>query len=465
MRMLMCFKIILIGMILPHPILGQTLEDYLELATEQNPRVKSAFLAYQASLQRVPQVGALPDPQLSLGLFLRPMEQMMGNQVAQVSLMQMFPWFGTLDAAKEEAALMAKAKFHTFLDVKSSIRYETKALWYALYQIEVEQHITNENLKILRTLETLALNRFKSGATEGTVTTVVGKRMDQKQMPLEATGGMGQMNTPAQASQMKQGKAEASNMGGTGNSGLVNVLRIQMKILELENKLYQFTDTRKVLLVQFNKLWDGPQDTKVVLRDSLQAEPMPVPLAQLPDSIVNHNPMLKMLEAEEAGFLAMAKMNRKMRFPMIGVGAQYGLLKPRSGNLNPMNGRDMWMPMVSMTVPIWRKKYQASITEAELKQEAVTEDHREAQNALMVGYEEALKDFRNAERTRGLYEKQMVLADQALNILTASYGAGGNDLEDVLQMQLQLLDYRLAHVKAVVDQNVSVAKLERLMGR
>jgi len=465
MSIWMCFKILLVGLLLTTSGFGQTLENYLELATEQNPRIKSAFLAYQSSLQRVPQVGALPDPQLSLGFFLRPMEQMMGNQVAQVSLMQMFPWFGTRDAAKDEASLMAKAKFNSFLDVKSSIRYETKAIWYALYLIDVEQRITRENLHILRTLEALALNRFKSGATEGNVTTVVGVGMDQRSMPSEVSGEMGQMNPPLQTTQMKQGNAMPSNMGGQGSRGLVDVLRIQMKILDLENKLHQLTDTQKVIIAQFNKLLDRTQDLAVVLSDSLKAEPMPVSLAQLPDSIVNNNPMLKMLEAEEAGFLAQAKMNRKMSFPMMGVGVQYGLLKPRDGNLNPMNGRDMWMPMVSMTLPVWRKKYQASVKEAELKQEAVSEDRQETQNALMVSHEEALKDFKDAERRRGLYEKQVLLADQALNILTVSYGAGDNDLEDVLQMQLQLLDYRLAYVNAVVDQNISVARLERLMGR
>ena len=465
MKITMCFKVLLVGLVLAHPAYGQQLEGYLELATEQNPRLKSAFLAYQSSLQRVPQVGALPDPQLSLGYFLRPMEQMMGNQVAHVSLMQMFPWFGTRAAAKDEASMMAKAKFNAFLDVKSAIRYETKATWYALYLIEEDRRITDENVEILRTLETIALSRFKSGATEGAVTTRVGETMNQKPMSPETSGGMGQMNTPSQAPKMKQGNAMGANMGGQSSSGLVDVLRIQMEILELENKQYQLADARHVLMAQFNKLLNRPLETEVVLGDSLMVVSMPVPLAQMPDSIVKNNPMLGMLQAEEAVFLAQAKMNQKMGFPMIGVGAQYGILKPRAGNLNPMNGRDMWMPMVSMNLPIWRKKYRASVKEAQLKQEAVTEDQRDTQNALMVSQEEALKDFRDAERRMALYERQTMLALQTLHILMASYGAGGNEFEDVLQIQSKLLNYRLAHLNAVVDQNISVARLERLMGR
>ncbi len=464
MKRTVCFKILLVGWILVYPAYGQQLDSYLELAVEQNLRLKSAFLTYQSALQKVPQVGALPDPQLSLGYFLRPMEQMMGNQVAQISLMQMFPWFGTRAAAKDEASLMAKAKFNTFLDVKSAIRYETKTTWYALYLLEEERRITDENLKILKTLEAIALSRFKSGATEGSATKRVIERGDQT--PMNVSGGMEQMPTPPQDPKMNPDNAMRGNMdGGQGNSGLVDVLRIQMEILELENKRYLLTDARQVLQVQFNKLLNRPSETEVVLDDSLHATPMPVPLAQMPDSIFQNNPMLGMLQAEEEAFLAQAKMNQKMGLPMIGVGAQYGILKPRAGNLNPMNGKDMWMPMVSMNIPIWRKKYRAAVNEVQLKRDAVMEDHRETQNKLMIIQEEALKDFRDAERRRELYERQTQLAHQALNILTASYGAGGNDFESVLQMQSKLLAYRLAHMTAVVDQNVSVAQLERLMGR
>ena len=62
-------------------------------------------------MQKVPQVGSLPDPELSLGVFLSPMELVSGNQVADIRLMQMFPWFGVLKNAKDEMSLMANAKY------------------------------------------------------------------------------------------------------------------------------------------------------------------------------------------------------------------------------------------------------------------------------------------------------------------------------------------------------------------
>ncbi|HCY40707.1 MAG TPA: hypothetical protein DHV48_05030, partial [Prolixibacteraceae bacterium] len=84
-----------------------SLSVYLELAAKNNPGVKAAFSQYLAALEKVPQVGSLPDPQGSLDFFLKPMELLAGNQVGSVSVMQMFPWFGTLKLAKDEASLMA----------------------------------------------------------------------------------------------------------------------------------------------------------------------------------------------------------------------------------------------------------------------------------------------------------------------------------------------------------------------
>ena len=74
--------------------------NYLEIAAKNNPTVLQRFSEYQAALQKIPQVGSLPDPELSAGVFLSPMELVSGNQVADLRLMQMFPWFGVLKICK-----------------------------------------------------------------------------------------------------------------------------------------------------------------------------------------------------------------------------------------------------------------------------------------------------------------------------------------------------------------------------
>ena len=120
------------------------------------------FAEYQAALQKIPQAGSLPDPELSVGVFLSPMELVNGNQVADIRLMQMFPWFGVLKNAKDEMSLMAKAKFELFRDAKLQVFYDVQRNWYELYKVQKDINISEKNIEILKIIERLALVKFKS---------------------------------------------------------------------------------------------------------------------------------------------------------------------------------------------------------------------------------------------------------------------------------------------------------------
>ena len=140
--------------------------NYLEIAAKNNPTVLQKFTEYQAALQKIPQVGSLPDPELSVGVFLSPMELVNGNQVADIRLMQMFPWFGVLKNAKDEMSLMAKAKFELFRDAKLQVFYDVQRTWYELYKVQKNISISEKNIEILKVIERLALVRFKSASLE-----------------------------------------------------------------------------------------------------------------------------------------------------------------------------------------------------------------------------------------------------------------------------------------------------------
>lgn len=446
---------------------GQTLEDYLIIAAENNPNLKSKYFQYQAALERVPQVGSLPDPQLSFGFFVMPMERYMGNQVAEISLMQMFPWFGTLGAAKNEMTFMAKAKFEEFNEVKSMLFYEVRVNWYALQLLEKEIAITKENIELLKTMEQIALTRFKSGGQSSNSSGNV--RSSGNPNTNSSSSGMGGMNMQGQSqtrnspSRNMPQMGEMENMSSSGS--MIDVLRVQMEINELQNNLALLEDSKIPLIARFNQLLNRDRIEPVLFSDSIIAATIPLSLNEIPDSIKNNNPMLKMLEQEEAAYIAQGKMNQKMGLPMIGVGLQYDIFQPRANSESMMNGRNMLMPMATVTIPLWRKKYTASVRESDYMRQSVIEQKQDMSNQLMVNYEDALKDYKDAERRVKLYQDQTSLANQALNILIVQYSTEGSNFEEVLRMQQQLLDYRLKYLDALIDGNIAVAMMERLMGR
>jgi hypothetical protein len=175
---------------------------YLEIAAKNNPTVLQRFNEYQAALQKIPQAGSLPDPELSAGIFLSPMELVSGNQVADLRLMQMFPWFGVLKYGKDEMSMMAKAKFELLRDAKLQVFYDVQRTWYDLYKVQKDISISERNIEILKLIERLALVRFKSASFENTGTSSQSSATSSASSNLTSSGasgmqtmGAGQNNT------------------------------------------------------------------------------------------------------------------------------------------------------------------------------------------------------------------------------------------------------------------------------
>ena len=447
---------------------SQTLEEYLKVAAENNPELQAYFNEYLASVEKVPQVGALPDPELTMGFFIKPMERFMGNQQADIQLMQMFPWFGMLKTQKDEAGKMALARYELFQDARNSLFYQVKATWYEMYRLEEDIRITEENLSILEQYERLALIRFQSGGTGSGAGSsgMSGKPTMSKSSSTSTSmgvmsGGMTSGTSAQRSTQNNSSMEVASSMGG-GSSGMSDVLRVRIEIKALENRLALLKDSRLPLQAEFNQLLNRDYNQQVIVSDTLGDASIPFERMAILDSITQNNPMLKMLDAEVEAYEAQKKMAKLEGRPMLGAGVNYMPFSPRTENGMPMGGNDMVMPMIRLSIPIYRKKYTALQKEAELKQLAVQQRRENTVNLLSTQWSNAMRNLDDAVRRTELYRGQTDLAQQTLNLLMTSFATDGRDFEEVLRVQQQLLDYQLSLITAIVDQHTSIAALEKL---
>ncbi len=169
----------------------ENLNTYLETAAENNPGLKAKFNDYMAAMEKVPQVGTLPDPSVAFGYFIQPVETRIGPQRFKLNLAQSFPWFGLLSAKEDVATEMANAKYEEFENTKSNIFFEVKTTYYNYYFIEKAIEITKENIKILEVFKRLSLVKIEAG-----------------------------------------------------NASIVDELRVELELNDLENKLALFLDTK-----------------------------------------------------------------------------------------------------------------------------------------------------------------------------------------------------------------------------
>lgn len=454
-----------------------SLSYYLQTAARNNPSVNSGFALYKASLEKIPQAGAFTDPELEMGYFIKPMEQLEGKQVADFTLMQMFPWFGTRKAARNEATEMARMAYEQFRESRNNLYYEVKNQWYQLSNLNEQYKNTAANLALLTQLEQLALNRYAAPSAKGQTSGPVASPVSTPVAPPALSSGMGNMGgmggvqkTQAPAMSGMEGNAMGGGSMGSNSSGTMSdVLRIQMEKAELINTLETIRSTRKAGEAKFNALLNRNQNLPVSVPDTLTQLLFSMDNTEALDSITTLNPMLTMLEAEANAYKAKAEMDKKMSLPMFGIGLQYSVMAKKSEEMNSsmsmssMNGMDMVMPMVKISIPIFRKKYNAQQRENKQYHTASELKYEATHNQLQAEYTTIKLQLSDADRKVSLYSRQHELSLSAYQLMVREFSAGATSLTDVIQVERQLLDYSLKKSEAIAAYNTLIAGIEKLI--
>lgn len=456
---------------------SDSLLHYLRVAAQNNPAIKSDFLLYKASLEKIPQAGALADPQLEIGLFLTPMEVLDGKQIADFEVMQMFPWFGTRKAARSEATEMARMSFEKFRESRDKLFLEVKSQWYALSNLHQQLRNVNENRILLVSLKELSLSRFSSpamGAASASRSSQTSASASQNS-PAASGGmaGMGGSQAAAAPQATQQMSSTGGGMGSSGNSmgssssiGMSDVLRVDLEINELDDQQQAIRSEIRSGEAKFNALLNRSSQQTISVPDTIQQLAFAMDNALIMETISKQNPMLGMISAEIQSYKSKLVMDKKMGLPMIGIGLQYSLLSRRMDMGIPttsMNGKDMIMPMVSLSIPIYRKKYSAQRNESRLMILSAEEKYANTLNTLNAEYIRVKQAIADAGRKVQLYQKQQELALVTYNLAVSELVSGVGSLTSVIDIQRQLLDYKLKLSQGILTYNTTIAMLENLL--
>jgi outer membrane protein TolC len=390
-----------------------TLENYLKIAAENNPELKATFSEYMAAMEKVPQVGALPDPQVAFGYFIEPVETRVGPQKWKFNLAQSFPWFGLLDAKENVATEMANAKFEKFENTKSNLFFEVKTAFYNYYFIEKAIKITKENMDILQVFKRLSLVKIEAG-----------------------------------------------------KASIVDELRVELELNDLENQLALFVDTKNTIQTNFNNLLAREVSNSIETPDTLWQDKLPFNKKNMLDEIYASNHQLKSIDHRLNAFTNQEVVAKKEGLPKFNIGLNYTVVDKNPSSTAVDNGKDAFLfPSVGIKIPLFRKKYKALIKEAKLLQEAETYKKEDKKNVLSTIYTDSFKNFSDGDRRITLNQKQAQIAKKVLDVLIISYSTNAKDFEEVLRIERQLLKYELAYQQALIDKNAAIAFINYLIGK
>lgn len=445
---------------------------YTQIALERNPGVQAQRLAYEAFLEKIPQAGAFEDPELSMGFYTKPMDIVGGRQIGDLTLMQMLPWFGTKKSAKKEANHMASMQMQQYREVKESVILQVHTQWYVLQKLQQQVHNAQQNKKLLEQLEQLAIQKFSSpsGATaSNSMASTVSPTSSTATSTGSSMGGMAMGGSSAATTTPTPANASSSamsNMGGSsGGSGMSDVLRIRLETIEVENTIESLQAQIKAEKIKFNALLDQEAQAVVTVPKQIEKVPFFMTDEEVQTAIETNNPMLAMLTEEGLAYQAKAEMDRKMSYPMLGLGVQYMIIGKTNDPMlamGNMNGKDMIMPMVTLSLPVFRKKYKAQQEEGKKWWQSSEAKYKDTYNTLLASYYSFKNQVEDTERTITLLEKQTTLAETTFNLIVKEFVTGKSDLTNVIQVQRQLLDYQLKKAEAIANYNTLVASIENI---
>ncbi len=391
---------------------NSTLQDLLAAAALNNPGLMAAFEQWQAALARVPQVKALPNPQLTFAYFIQEIETRVGPQQAKVGIMQMFPWFGKLKLKGNAAAEAANAEKQTYENLKLDLFYRVKEAYFDYYYITRMITILKENVQLLEHLESVIETKYR-----------------------------------------------------TGTALYANLVRIQVERDKLENQLKSSVDVLEPVKAKLNTALNRSLNAPLPTPKKIPMEPEPLELSRdgLIELLRKNNPGLKSMDFMAAKEEINIKLAKKNYYPDFSIGVDYMITDEARMPGVSDSGKDPLAAMVALQLPVWFKKNKAAVKEANARYRAVLNEKKEVENNLLARLEMVFFRYRDAKRKMALYKETLIpRAQQALEVTRSAFEAGKANFTDFIDSQRMLLAFELEYEEARTRRAQRLAELEML---
>ncbi|GGW49061.1 TolC family protein [Arenibacter certesii] len=383
---------------------AQDLETLIQEALTQSPEIQKFDFQYQIASEKVNEVNSLPNTEFNFGVMAIAPEMDMPMEKFNASVMQMLPWFGTISAREHYATSMADAQYVEVTIAKRKLALSVSQFYYLLYEIRAKQEVLDENITLLETYERLALNSLEVG------------------------------------------KASA-----------VDVLRLQIRQNELKQEIDVLIQQNKGIQAAMNSLINREYNKDVSVASVLE---IPEDDSFYGYDALSLNPELlkydKLYESVEQSEL----LNQKESGPMIGFGVQY--INQEDSPMITSSFKDMVMPMVSVSIPIFNNKYKSQTKQNDLRKKEIQSQKDERLNVLKAELSKAISQRNQARIKFNTQANNLKQAEDAEEILIKNYETGTINFNDVLDIQELQLKFQMGQIETTKLYYVQTALINYL---
>ena len=391
----------------------QNLRSLVDYALANNPEVNVARERHIGALARVPQAMALPEPKLTYRYFVNEVETRVGPQEHGIGLSQTLPWFGKRGLQGDAATEAARAAQEGIASIQNRVIAAVANAYYELFYLGESIEIIRGNRDLVLHLERVARARYGAGAATH-----------------------------------------------------ADVIRAQVELGTIENRLGSLKDRRAPLFARLNALLNRPTTETFDLPSILTFEPVNYTDDELLAKVSLRNPDLRATSFEIEAAHRQRERANKNYLPDITLGLDYIATGDARMPGVQDSGDDALSATIGFTLPIWRSKYDAGVKEADamLRQQQFKRDQQ--LNTFHAETVTALFKLRDAQRQIDLYEKTLLSkANESLVATQRAYSTGAAPFADTIDAQRMLLSFELSFARAITDHNQARIVLEKLTGQ
>jgi len=392
----------------------ESLETLLEEGLTNNPQLQSFSSKFRADEARIPQAGALPDPMVSLNMLNLPIgtlvfdqEPMTGKQIA---VKQTFPFWGKLDIKESIAKKGAQVSKANLEELSIQLVRNIKSTYYDIYYLDRALETTTINRDLFREFVKIAEQKY-----------AVGSGLQQ------------------------------------------DVLKAQVELSKLEDRLIQLRQKRSTLEARVNTLLNRPTERPFGETVALGYKPLLLDRKAIKSALETNRPLLRAWRTrigQSADRIALAHKNYGPDMSVFAAYTQRDLLSNGAGGANFISGG------ITFSVPLyfWRKQNK-QVQESELRKNSVEENYQRIQNQVFFELDRVLSDIDKNKQRLNLYKTGIVpQAAQSLNSALIGYQTDKIDFLTLVNNQLTLFNLELDYDKILSSYHKNIAELEYIAG-
>ena len=387
-----------------------TLQAALEHGAENNPRLRAVFHQWKGVEESIAVQKGLPDPAFTYGYYFESIETRTGPQNHRFGLSQTLPGFGKLSMKEAIAADRAAAAQQRYKRERLSLGHRITQAYAELHYLKRSIGITQARIRLVRDLEQVARTRYKAGAP------------------------------------------------------MAPVLQAQVELGRLEDRLTSLADLQQPQKARLNAALNRPADAPLAWPASLPYRTVEADAESLRSALTRTSPELVELAHNVEQGEHELQLARNERRPDFTIGIQYIETGDASVPVSD-SGKDPVIATVGIKIPLWAGKNRARIESAAYLKTAAQLNLESRGQTLDAEIRQTLFKLRDADRKIGLYSDSLIpKARQSLEVNRKGYEAGKMEFINLIDAERMLLEFELAHERALADHLIHRAELSKLTG-